>query len=643
MSKKRITLCVAFVALLFSQCAGLASAYEGNASEAGGGLKFYTDGTDVVLTSSNTVELNNDQDVNVILAVYDNSRLIKTIIKTVDAGTTEYSVDNLRIHLSDVPENPTVKLLVWSADDKIVPQAEARVPDRMDSVSFKAKEVADDSSIGKNYTEYKKIPVYKSAQSALTYKYVLSEDNSGNVNTTMYVNGYSAGIVTNTLIENYILGNSNGTVTLVDYDSDGKYDRMDVSCTVDAVVDSVEISDGRVIINLLAGGYGAIEDENGSVSYAPISWDADNTAVKLIKNGKQIEYTELHTYDVLTVSYDVFNSDGDPACLEGAEIYVSDETISGTVTSRDTSDYTIRIGGTDYNVNENVADICAIDLSGYYIVYLNMYGQAVYFEKDVTKNNYGVIVAMYESAGRDAPVVRLVTPDGDVVAYECWNHSEADKFYNYATGTSSGYKSSAFTKSALRERIITGQTVCTYKLSGGKIRFGEACIGVGGSGLEYKASSGMLGSYAVSDTTKLIDMEDYMRPSSGSSEVVSVSVSAFEDQAIYDAYLFGRNGRGVYCFAIVFNGLVALPEQSPEPEITGMGIIVAMYQSAGKDYPTVSLVTADGEVVAYECKDRSAADQFYNYATGTSSGYKSSAFTKSALRERIITGQTVCT
>ncbi|MGN0183432.1 MAG: hypothetical protein ACI4DP_13655 [Candidatus Ornithomonoglobus sp.] len=650
MSKKKMTACVALLTVFFSTgtCFNFASAETvsaadtdsadvgeiGSISSLEDGFNYYIDGTDVVIADSDAVELNNDKDVNVILAVYDSGRLLNTVIKTVPAGTVEYSADNLKIHLSDTPENPSVKLFVWSADGSITPQAEAREPERLGSVSFKANDVADDdSAIGTAYVEFGKIPVYKSAQSSSTVKYTLSADNSGKLNTVMYVNGYSAGIVTNELIDTYILNNTNGIVTLIDYDGDNKYDRINVSYTVDAIVDSAELIDGKVIINLLAGPSGA-----------SISWGADNAGVKLIKNGEEISYTELNTCDVLTVSYDVVNSGREITELDSAEIYVSDETVSGAVTSRDTLDYIIRIGGTDYEVNGDMADIAAIDLSEYYIAYLNIYGQVVYFEKDDSNTNYGVIVSMYQVAGNDYPTVRLITANGEVVAYECKDDAEASKFYNYATGEDGygGYGGYSFTKSMIRDRIINGQTVCTYKLSSGKIKFDMALSGSGGTALEYQASSANLGSYTISDSTKLIGIGEYMSETNAGNTVYKINSSNFTDGETYDVYLFNRGSRGDYRFAIVLGGeLVNLPEPDPETEITGIGVIVAMYQSAGDDYPTVRLITDDGEVAAYECKDASEADKFYNYATGET-GYGGYSFTKSMIRDRIISGQTVC-
>lgn len=46
------------------------------------------------------------------------------------------------------------------------------------------------------------------------------------------------------------------------------------------------------------------------------------------------------------------------------------------------------------------------------------------------------------------------------------------------------------------------------------------------------------------------------------------------------------------------------------------GIVVGMYTSAGNDYATVRMITSDAQIVAYECKDKTAQDEFYALVTG---------------------------
>jgi hypothetical protein len=239
--------------------------------------------------------------------------------------------------------------------------------------------------------------------------------------------------------------------------------------------------------------------------------------------------------------------------------------VEGDVTSKDTEDQTITIGGNEYDLVESMTTVEDYELGTQYQVYVDAFGYVAHFEEGSSAKNYGVIVAMYESSGDDYPTVRFITSDAKVVAYECKDEKEAQKFYNYAVngdekGTDS-YKK--FSKNDIATQIKSGATVCTYKITSGKVKFDKAYKGLGDDALEFKASSSKIGSYSISDaTTKIIDMDAYMN--GNDTTVKTLSVASFEDEAEYTAYFFDKNTDSVYRFAIVFEGTSSI---RPETQI----------------------------------------------------------------------------
>lgn len=420
-------------------------------------------------------------------------------------------------------------------------------------VEFKAKDLADDDkTIYTNYVDgvkNPKLPVYKSESSSSTTKYDLSYDKGTYLsNAVMYVNGVQIGLATDALIDKYILDNTTGSVTLVDEtevgstSTDGKYEYIMVTYYVDAVVDYVSATSTSARIFF----------KNSDGAGTKMEWDPDDNDLDLTftKDGAKIAYTDLAEFDVLSIQYDMVNDN--LTDFEYANVLVSSNVVEGSVTSTDSSDQTITIGGNEYDLVENMTNVNDYELGTEYKIYIDAFGYVAYFDEGSSEKNYGVIVAMYKNSGDDYRSVRLITSDAKVVNYECKDDAEAKKFFNYATAGLSLSKDT-FTKNDIAANIKDGKTVCTYKLTSGKIKFDKAFNGLGGADLEYKASSTKVGSYSINDSaSKLIDMDEYMN--NDTSTVSTLAVSDFEDEATYTAYFFDKNSDSVYRFGIVFEG-----------------------------------------------------------------------------------------
>lgn len=486
--------------------------------------------------------------------------------------------DILNITKDDV-QTETMKVGETSAADMLFEYTEALVQVDEDSdevtilaiesygnsktITVAAADVADDdSTIGTDYVGNKKLPVYKSETSSSTTKYDLSVGTDKEVDAVIYVNGVDAGVVTNEKIDQYILSNDTGNVTLVDVTStgststDGKYEYIMVDYYVDAIVDSITTTSTYARIYF-----------KDSQAQQRMQWDPDDEDVDITftLDDAAISYTDLQEYDVLSIAYDVVNEGTDLTDNTYYDVKVSRNVVTGNVTSRDADENTLRVDGNDYDVIDRIDVTSDVELSTEYTLYIDVFGYVAYIDEGSSDKSYGVIVAMYKSAGNDFYTVRMITANAEIVAYECKDATEEKAFYDYATkGTTfEGTEVQNVTKTDLSTAITAGTTVCTYKLSGGKLKFDKAITGQGGADLEFKANSNKLGSYTLAEgTTKIIDMDNYMSPTNSGSTVGTLSLSTFEDEATYDAYLFDKNSNGDFRFAIVFGGTSSIRSES---------------------------------------------------------------------------------
>ncbi|MDD6763187.1 MAG: S-layer homology domain-containing protein [Clostridiales bacterium] len=546
-----------------------------------------------------------DEQINFKVSSADKADRRDVKVGTTNAANMLFEYTEALIQVDEDSDNYTILAITQYGNSKIV--------------EVKADDVADDdSTIGTDYVGKGKLPVYKSQSSSSTTKYDLD------ANAELYVNGVRVNKLDNDNIRQYILDNATGTVKLVDVtnpgstSTDGKYDYVMVSFYVDAIVDSIQTTSS----------YAKIYFKNASNGMKQsMKWDPEDEEIDIKftdVDGNAVAYTDLEEYDVLSIAYNVTATDSSLDDLDYYDVIVSKNQVVGTLTSRDTDDYTIRVDGTDYDVVEDLVGIGGMELSTEYTLYIDAFGYVAHYDEGNSDKNYGVIVAMYKSAGNDYPTVRMITSNAEVVAYECKDSAEADKFYNYATGTDAGYQGD-FTKStqAVRARILEGKTVCTYKLSSGKVKFDKPMSGQGGANLEYKASSSKLQSWTISDaSTKIIDMDDYMKPTNSGSTVKTLSVSSFEDEATYTAYLFDKNSAGDYRFAIVLAGTSSI---RPETQIAVVTKVVGTTTYADQDNLTELKVAKGGQEDISVYLDGTAAEGDVIAYTTNADGYVDSS------------------
>jgi hypothetical protein len=487
------------------------------------------------------------------------------------------------------------------------------------SYEFAADDVvtkADDSKNGKDPWTDGQIAVKKSSTSSSTTKYDLEAAAE------LYVNGQFMSKYTDSSFESdfttYVVNNSVGTVTIIDAtetgstSTNGKYDYIMVTYYVDAVVDDVSSTSAKARINLS-------DSTIGSLSWDPEDEDMN---VKFIMDDEEVSYEDLQKDDVLSIAFT-------PATVNKVEnassvtVYVArDNIVSGTVSrvNDDTDENYAVIDDVEYKGNADL-EVKSDWVGNDYTFYLNAFDRIVKFEEGETSKNYGVVVGMYKTAGSDYYTVRLITADGEIKPYECKNETEQNAFIQLATDAGVSVatgESTLFSKNNVGKEKAPKMAV-SYKLSGDKIRFGEA-LGLGelkGGDLTFKESSGKLGSYQiVENTMKIVDLSSYF--SSTNATVGTLSLSSFGDDENYTAYVYSKNTAGDYRFMIVLDGTTSLRANAPLAVVKKSrssakvndqdvySVPVALISNAGDEtteettvYYEDDITLKEGDVIAY--------------------------------------------
>lgn len=360
--------------------------------------------------------------------------------------------------------------------------------------------------------------------------------------------------------------NKRGTVTLIDEtatgstSTNGYYDKVMVTLYSVTQVTDVRTKNDDVII----------DTADGKIQWTPDDEDSDVT-VDIFKDGAAIEYSDVKVDDVLLILADPTvafkNSDW-------VEIYVSDKVVTGTVTGRKTTanKEALKIDNVEYPWGGAADD--DVTTGSVQTLWLDAMGFIYKYEEGEGSKNLGIVLSMYKGAGDDNETVRLVDGTGETVEYEV---------KDAATAAAIREKVGVGTGAAINKMTAASEVpsrVIRYTVSSGKLKFdpdsqsGAVLVNKDENGdpitnLEYKASTEKLGKYAVSKTaTTVVNLESYL--TGGSIEVFSAE--NFEDEAIYDAYVFDRSANtGVCGFVVLTSGINTLKAKSALAIVTESG------------------------------------------------------------------------
>ena len=500
--------------------------------------------------------------------------------------------------------------------------------------------VSDEESYSNSMISEAKIPVYKSESSTSVTAYKLASESNNGKSVKLYVNGVEIE-ASDANAAAYLLNTNNatGTVTLIDEtepgstSTDGYYEYILVDYYVDAVVDSVNETTSNTRL------YFKYSDNN--IKAGRLQWEPenDNVSVKFLKNDTEIKVTDLVQNDVLSIAYDV-SDDFDKSTFY--EVLVAQNTVTGTVTSKDTADDIIKIDGNEYQ-GANYVSANEFELSTEYTLYLDVFGYIAGYDEGVASKNYAVIVGIYKNQADDYATVRMITPEsGTPVTKVCKDEDEENKFFTVFNGLDpevtndkgeyvnlKEYDGGSHTKT---EIAAIQNNVCTYTTTSSGIRFKEYLEPKGDTGLEFKASSNKLGSYTLSETASaIIDVDGYM----GSDNSAAVmSLSSFVDEGLYDAYVYGdRTNEGAYRFVIVTGGTssvngetpIAIVQSNPQQtSVDGNDYISVEVVRDGEENVTVLFENDDaknlkeGDIIVYTLQSDGTVDEYTTVYTANS-------------------------
>lgn len=383
------------------------------------------------------------------------------------------------------------------------------------------------------------IDVYTSSDSSKTKTYKMASGGA-----EVYVNGVADGTLTSGKIEQYIAHNDNGKITFIDQTepgkttTDGKIDTVVVTFYDDAIVDSVITQSSQYKI------YFKNNSQNIRTASMSIDPEDDDITVSYHMAGLEIPYTDIEEDDVLSIAYDVTGSFKDS---EFYDVYVSRSVVTGKVTASNTNsndEFYYTIGGVDYTLSYSIfggaTDVLTVGSN--YEVYLNHFGNIAYVDEDSSSKVIGVVdYASVDSS--DTPKIRIITTAGTKVSYTVKDSSKT--LYNTIA---SRFFSTVNTDAST---ACTGKNDIQYRVAeyvinaNGYITNATPLYTVGKSvptatDAEYKASTNKLGSYALNDSTIIIDLTD----NSSLNDISKISVgypSQLTDGATYSAFLYEKS------------------------------------------------------------------------------------------------------
>ncbi len=417
--------------------------------------------------------------------------------------------------------------------------------------------------------------VYRSESSGATTSYRLSYD------VHLFVNGADMGPMTEELAYTYLDNDKNsGVVTLIDMTqtastaNDGYYDYIFVDYCLDAVVDRVDTEENTI--------YFKTADPDIPQAKLSLSPESDYVKTEILLDGAEIDISELKEYDVVSIACNTTGSFADSSFYE---LKVSRATASGCVSVIDPNTDTVTLGGTDYAVSY-LYSVSDLEPGKHYTLYLDVFDRIAYFE-EVSIADYGVITAMSPPSDTEYPTVRLLAADGSETEHEVTDQTEADKFWNAATGSELGYSNGSVTENDIIQYGIQN-TVVEYSLSSdNKISLVTAIAPEGGADNVYNAQDRTLGSYRLGDYTKLLNVSGYI--SGEASAAYAVTADSLSDSAEYTAYFYNMDGyNGQYGFILITDGLGNI---QPDTQIAVVSAYPSMISSDGITYMSIPVLT----------------------------------------------------
>ena len=282
-----------------------------------------------------------------------------------------------------------------------------------------------------------------------------------------------------------------------------------------------------------------------------IKYNKNAADINITYNGEKTDHDSIEEWDVLSISCEPENDRFDD--LSYYDIKVSRVMIEESLVNSDPADGFLMLGGRKYK--SLVDDIFEYtypynsDDTVEFPMCVDAFGRVVYLEGLFGLGTpIDMIIGMSDGEG-EFPVVRLLDIGGSKGyewEMECKSMEEADKFYNFSTGTSEGYKGELTTEE-LMPRIMKGQTCCQSRLTN-KLGFMYGSVPEGGSGLKYDSRTKMLGSFKIDEyLTAIYDISDFET----SGKIKRLSLADLSEDVSYTAYLNFRNSYSIFWTVLI--------------------------------------------------------------------------------------------
>lgn len=380
----------------------------------------------------------------------------------------------------------------------------------------------------------------------------------------------TSGVTPNALLDKF-LGDAQGTVTLIKGENENGYSKIFVNYYEVAQVASVSYKANATTIDFTLNN--AVDSATNAVTSSIAnkivinddSVEDGDVSVSVMLGDKEIGLNDIQEDDIIAIKTDlndlVTKSKTDPKFID---ILVSRDTASGKLTSINDDDEEITIDSKTYTAVDFAALKTAstngkFAVGEIYKVTVDPFGRIYDYEATETTKNYAILEKV--STGNDT--VTLVMGDGSYKAFDLSGSSTATLANANKILNGQAYDAAFAPAGTTIATVASGKADPQYRVVEYTTKSSTGAVsalnitkavnaptaGSTVATLEYTARTGKLGSYSVSDSTKIVNMADY-KNSGSIGDYKKMATSELADGEDYTAYVYNKVGT-FYSFVLV--------------------------------------------------------------------------------------------
>ena len=473
------------------------------------------------------------------------------IMRTKNYNDSEYG-DNAKNSLPVTISNMYVGSTNASETLNQYTRAIVSIDDASDDVTIKYIELAGKNVEvqfdANNYSSLSsdKIAIYKSASSSSTTEYKLADGvTHGASIAKMLVNGVEMDL-NSTNADRFLTNNANVKAVLIDtpanttgtsVSTDGYYDYVVVDYALPAVVDEVTTKSSKQKVN-----FDTYATDLGK-GYLDVDPDDDTKTYTFLKDGKEINVSDLQQNDVLSIKWNVNGNINESDFIKAT---VTNNVVSGNCTAQgkdSNGDQYYTVNNTKYYMSKAL-DGDKLNVSYTYDLYLDANGDIAKYVQNAASVNLAVVDRTFTSAGDDK--VRLITKTGEKKDYTL----KSGAGINDTIKAQSAGTAKSDTDWPLEERIVE------YSVnSSDEVTIKGLADNIDRQSVsKYEKATGYVGSYKITDSSILLDASNFAKD--GKDSVSVASTSSFADQMDYGIIVAGQRNSSdnTYPFIVIYQG-----------------------------------------------------------------------------------------